>query len=151
MRMSTKDIISVTVNASILAVVYTMFGAFISYIMYHIFDEFDETWKKRSELYKFYDVTVEIVVIAISAFWSAQIIEKLPPFMSVRKELDVLVDSYISGIFFIFAMFLFLDELTEKLKYLHEEYLGPHVGRIIPQHGSILDMSLSYTAPRKTE
>jgi len=149
MRMSWKEAFYVTVNASILAIFYTIFGALISYIFYHIFDEFDDDWKGRSVQYKLLDVSVEIVIIAIIAFWSAQYIELLPPFMRVRKELDTMVDGYISGIFFIFAIFLFIDELTEKLKYLHHEYLGEHVGKILPQHGSIIDLSLSYTP--KTE
>ena len=144
------EMLGVTVNAGLLAIIYTVFGAFISYVMYHIFDEFDDKWAKRSELYKFTDVTVELVIIAIVAFWSAHMIEKALPIFPVRKELDTLVDGYISGIFFIFAMFLFLDELTEKLKYLHHEYLGGHFSRLLPQHGSIIDLSLSYT-PRKTE
>jgi hypothetical protein len=144
MRMSWKEAFYVTINASILAIFYTIFGALISYIFYHIFDEFDDDWKERSVHYKLLDVSVEIVIIAIIAFWSAQYIELLPPFMRVRKELDTLVDGYISGIFFIFAIFLFIDELTEKLKHLHHEYLGEHVGKILPQYGSIIDLSLSY-------
>jgi len=143
--------LGITINAGLLAVLYTVFGSVISYVMYHIFDAFDDAWKERSEAYKFMDVLIEIVIIAIAAFWSGRIIEHLPPFFPVRKELDILVDSYISGIFFIFAMFLFLDELTEKLKYLHDEYLGPHVNKLIPAHGSLLDLSLSYTPPRKTD
>jgi hypothetical protein len=150
-RINRNEILSVSINAGVLAVLYTMFGALISFIMYHIFDEFDDEWKERSELYKITDIVVEVVIIAIVAFWSAHFVELLPPFMSVRKELDSLVDGYISGIFFIFAMFLFLDELTEKLKYIHHIYLGPHVGKILPQHGSIIDFSLSYTPPTKTE
>lgn len=149
MRMSWKEALAVTVNASVLAIFYTVFGALISYLFYHIFDEFDDDWKKRTVHYKLLDVSVEIVIIAIIAFWSAQYIELLPPFMRVRKELDTLVDGYISGIFFIFAIFLFIDELTEKLKHLHHEYLGEHVGKILPQYGSIIDLSLSYTP--KTE
>jgi hypothetical protein len=149
MRMSWKEAFYVTVNASLLAVMYTLFGALISYIFYHIFDEFDENWKKRSELYKITEVTVEVVIIAIIAFWSAFYIEKLQPFIAVRKQLDTLVDGFISGIFFIFAIFLFIDQLTDKLKYLYHEYLGEHAGRIFPQYGSIIDFSLSYTP--KTE
>jgi hypothetical protein len=42
-------------------------------------------------------------------------------------------------------------ELTEKLKFIHNEYLGPHVGNILPQHGSLIDFSLSYTKPSKTD
>jgi H+/Cl- antiporter ClcA len=119
MRMSWKEALYVTINASLLAVMYTLFGALISYIFYHIFDEFDENWKKRSEVYKITEVTVEVVIIAIIAFWSAFYIEKLQPFVPVRKQLDTLVDGFISGIFFIFAIFLFIDQLTDKLKYLY--------------------------------
>jgi hypothetical protein len=149
MRMSWTEAVGVTINASILAIFYTLFGALISYLFYHIFDEFDEEWKKRSVYYKLLDVSVEIIIIAVIAFWSAQYIELLPPFMRVRKELDTLVDGYISGIFFIFAIFLFIDELTEKLKFLHHEYLSEHVGKLLPKYGSIIDFSLSYTPKTK--
>ena len=149
MKMSFKEALYVTINASLLALMYTIFGALISYIFYHIFDEFDDNWKKRSELYKITEVTVEVVIIAIIAFWSAFFIEKLQPFVPVRKQLDTLVDGFISGIFFIFAIFLFIDQLTDKLKYLYHEYLGEHAGRFFPQYGSIIDLSLSYTP--KTE
>ena len=142
--MSMYEALGVTLNAGILAIFYTVFGALISYIFYHIFDEFDDEWKKRSELYKFTDVTIEIVVISVIAFWSARFVELFPPFFPVRKELDTLVDGYISGIFFIFAMFLFLDELTEKLRFLHDEYLGHHLLTILPRYGHLLDFSLSY-------
>jgi hypothetical protein len=148
MSFTSTEVIFMSLNASILAVLYTIFGALISYFFYHIFDDFDERWKKRSELYKFGDVFVEIVAIALAAFWSSQIIQELPPLFHVKKALDIMVDSYISGIFFIFAMFLFLDELTEKLKFLHHEYLGGHLTRIIPQHGHLLDFSLSYNPPK---
>lgn len=149
--MSTIELIGVTINAGLLAIMYTMFGALISYLFYHIFDEFNDDWKKRSELYKFADVSLEIVIISVIAFWSAHVIEKLPPFFHVRKELDTLVDGYISGIFFIFSIFLFINDLTEKLKFLHEDYLGEHIAKILPQHGSIIDMSLSYEPLEKTK
>jgi len=151
MGYKTKEIINMSLNASSLALLYTLFGALISYVFYHIFDDFDEKWRKRSELYKFGDVFIEIIAIALAAFWSSQFIQQLPPFFNVSNKLDIMVDSYISGIFFIFAMFLFLDELTEKLKYLHDSYLGGHLSNILPQHGHLLDLSLSYNPLKKTE
>ena len=149
--MSTIELIGVTINAGLLAIMYTMFGALISYLFYHIFDEFNDDWKKRSELYKFADVSLEIIIISVIAFWSAHVIEKLPPIFPVRKELDSLVDGYISGIFFIFSIFIFINDLTEKLKFLHEDYLGEHIVKILPQYGSIIDMSLSYEPLEKTK
>jgi len=152
MGFTTQEIIHMSLNASVLAILYTIFGALISYFFYHIFDDFDKKWQKRSELYKFADVIIEIIAIALAAFWSSNIIQQLPPLFKVKKVLDIMVDTYISGIFFIFAMFLFLDELTEKLKFLHDEYLGGHLTKILPQHGHLLDLTLSYKQPtNKTE
>jgi hypothetical protein len=148
--MNTFEVIGVTINAALLAIMYTVLGGFVSYVFYHIFDEFNDEWKKRSTLHKLGDVSLEISIVAIIAFWSAQIVGKMPPFIPVRKDLDRLVDNYISGIFFIFAIFLFIDELTEKIKYLHDEYLGKHAAILLPQHGSLLDFSLSYS-PKRTD
>jgi hypothetical protein len=118
--------------------------------MYHIFDEFDEHWKERTTVFQLTDVTLEISILATIAFWSSQIINYAPPMLPVRKELDSLVDNYISGMFFLFAIFVFMDDLTEKLKFLFHKILGPHFNTIFPQYGSIVDLTLSYT-PRKTD
>jgi hypothetical protein len=139
-----------TSNLIVLAVGYTVLGAILSFIMFHIFDEFDEQWKKRSITFQLTDVSIEISILATVAFWSSQITEYLPPLFPVRKQLDSLVDNYISGMFFLFAIYVFMDDLTEKLKYLFSETLGPHFNTIFPQYGSIVDLSLSYE-PRKSD
>jgi len=145
-----QEILNVSLNVAFLAIFYTFFGAFLSYVFYHIFDEYDEKWQKRSELYKFADVSVEIIIVALAAFWSSQIIQPLPPLFKVSKKLDFMVDSYISGIFFLFSIFLFLDQLTEKLHYLHHNYLSSYLQKIFPQHGNLVNLSLSYKPKTKT-
>jgi 2C-methyl-D-erythritol 2,4-cyclodiphosphate synthase len=80
-------------NVILLALFYTVFGACLSYVMYHIFDEFDEHWKKRTTVFQLTDVTLEISILATIAFWSSQIINYAPPMLPVRKELDSLVDT----------------------------------------------------------
>ncbi len=146
-----KEKLFISLNAAFLAIFYTLLGVFISYILYYLFDEYDEKWEKRSVNYKLLDVSVEISLISIIAFWSAQLIEISPPIFPVRKQLDVLVDSFISGIFYIFAIFLFMDSLTGKLKYLFHELFELHFTRIFPKYGSIIDLSLSYSPIEKTE
>ena len=143
----------ITLNAAILAVFYTLLGVLLSYAMYHMFDSFDERWKEeRSLAFQITDVSLEISILSIVAFWSAHIIEIAPPFFYVRKELDTLVDGYISGIFYIFAIFIFMDELTDKLKYLFNQMFKTYFEKYFPQHGSIIDFSLSYEPPSsKTE
>lgn len=107
--------------------------------------------EKRSINYKLLDVSLEISLLSIIAFWSGLIIELAPPLFPVRKELDTLVDNYISGIFYIFAVFLFMESLTNKLKFLFHELLEPYFSKIFPRYGSIIDLSLSYSPIEKTE
>ena len=148
--MSNKETLYVTLNAGVLAIGYTLIGVLVSYVLYYLFDVYDEDWKKRSVLFQITDVSLEIALLSIIAFWSAHVIEIAPPFFPVRKRLDLLVDGYISGIFYVFAVFVFMDDLTEKLKYLFDLLLSSHFSKLFPQYGSILDLSLSYT-PRKTD
>jgi H+/Cl- antiporter ClcA len=149
-RMNVVETGFVGTNAIFLAIFYTIFGALLSYVMYHIFNEFDDEWKQKTLLFQLGDVGLEVSILASVALWSTEIIKIAPSFLPVRKELDLLVDNYISGIFFIFAVFVFMDQLTEKLKYLFARILGPTFNKIFPQYGSIIDLSLSYS-PRKTD
>lgn len=151
LHMNVKEKFFVSMNASLLAIFYTMLGVFVSYILYYLFDEYNEKWEKRSISYKLLDVSVEISLLSVIAFWSAQLIEISPPIFPVRKQLDVLVDSFVSGIFYIFAVFLFMDSLTGKLKYLFHELFEVHFSNIFPKYGSIIDLSLSYSPIEKTE
>lgn len=150
LKMNYSETARVTANAALLAIFYTLLGVLVSFVLYHLFDEFNDDWKKRSTLFQVADVSLEISLLSVIAFWSAHIIEVAPPVFFVRKTLDLLVDGYISGIFYIFAVFIFMDDLTEKLKYLYNESLGTHFANIFPQYGSILDLSLSYKPIRKT-
>lgn len=149
-QMNWTETLFVSGNVCVLAIFYTLFGCLVSYVMYHIFDTHDSNWENRPLWFQLSDVSLETAILSLVAFWSAQLIEIAPPVFPVRKELDILVDSYVSGIFFIFAIFLFLDELTTKYKYLFEKIFKPHFNRIFPQYGSIVDFSLSYQ-PRKTD
>jgi H+/Cl- antiporter ClcA len=45
-------------NIIILALFYTLFGAVLSYMMYHLFDEFDEHWRNRSNVFQLTDVGI---------------------------------------------------------------------------------------------
>jgi hypothetical protein len=150
-RMSGKETLFVSLNAALLAIFYTLLGVLVSYVLYYLFDEYNEEWQKKSMWYKFFDVSLEISLLSVISFWSGQLIEIYPPIFPVRKQLDTLVDSYISGIFYIFAIFIFMDSLTDKLKHLYEESLAGHFTKLFPQYGSLLDLSLSYTPLVKTE
>jgi hypothetical protein len=130
--MELTEILGGTLNIAILACFYTVFGALISYILFHIFDDFNEEWEKNSLGYQVMDISTEISLVGIVAFWSSYIIKEYPPLFPVHIKLDQEVDTYISGLFFAYAMFLFLEDLSNKIKFLHNKYLKTHFVKIIP-------------------
>ena len=143
--------LAITGNAAILAVIHTAYGAFLSYVLYYLFDEFDDAWKARSTLYQVTDVSVEIMLIAIFGYWASEITLLIPAFFPTSKKNELSVDIWISGIFFVIALFLFLDELTEKLKFIQNKFFEGLFSDIFPKYGSIVDMNLSYTPVTEDE
>lgn len=140
-----SDILNLSLNISILSVFYAFIGAFVSIIFYYIFDEFDEAWKGKGQVYQIYDIGVEISLLALVAFWTVHIINTSAPIFPVRSEMAPLVDAYTSGMFFIYAVFLFMDDLSNKIKYVYEQSLGKRFDKLFPSDGSILDFSLRYS------
>ena len=155
-----QERLAITGNVAVLAVFHTTFGAFISYLFYYIFDEFDDKWTSKSSFYQLSDVVLETMLIAVIGYWAAEITDIIPPMFPMTTANEIAVDSWVSGIFFVIALFLFLDSLTEKLKYLQNLYFEKMFSSWFPQYGSLIDFSLSYEpiteedkkkAARKTE
>jgi hypothetical protein len=71
------------------------------------------------------------------------------PIIPVRKGLEDFVDSYTPGLFFMFANVIFLGDLTNKLKYIFDTFLGTHFDFLFPAEGSILDGTLRYSKEQK--
>jgi len=144
-KLKSGEGLAVTGNAAILAIIHTIYGAFISYLFYYLFDEFNDTWKRRSDIYKLADAAMEIMLIATFGYWASELTEYIPSFFPTSRSHELNVDRWVSGIFFVIALFLFLDELTEKLKYLQNYYFESVFSKLLPPYGSLIDMNLSYT------
>ena len=130
--MDLSEIIGVTLNTGILSIFYTAIGGLISYILYYFVDKHDEEWEKKSTLYQVSDVSIQLALIGTIAFWLTYIIKEAPPIFPVSKELDALVDTYISGVFFAYAMFLFIDFLDSKLKFIYHKVFDIHFEKMFP-------------------
>jgi hypothetical protein len=132
---SWKEIWFISLNATFLAVFYVLLGVFLSFVLHYLFDDFDESWKQRPSWYKFLDVSLEISFLAIIAFWSAYVVSLAPPLFKVRPAIDDLVDTYISGNFYLFAIFVFMEELTEKLQFMYIELFGKDFDKYLDSIG----------------
>lgn len=144
-----REVLGGTLNVAILSVFYVLVGGALSYVLGYLFDDFDKVWKSRSTVYQLAETGVELTIFGTIAFWISKIIRDAAPIFPVSKEMDVEVDSYISGLFFAYAMFLFLDHLTSKIKHIYEKLLGPGIKKILPDGGYLLDGTLHFT--RKTD
>uniref|UniRef100_A0A6C0AIW4 Uncharacterized protein n=1 Tax=viral metagenome TaxID=1070528 RepID=A0A6C0AIW4_9ZZZZ len=153
-HLSIGDAARVTGNIAIFSVVYTIAGALLSYILYYLFDVYNDEnkeWEEKGLLYQLLDVGVEVSTIAIVAFWLVYFMNISTPIIPVKKGLEDFVDSYTAGLFFMFAIFIFLGDLTNKLKFLFDTFLGTHFDILFPAEGSILDGTLRYSKKQKGE
>ena len=129
-----------TLNIFLLSTFYFTVGLLISMLLFHLFDNCDDTWKSERIEYQLGDIFLELGVIGTVAFWTTHIIRDYAPIFPISKSLDVLIDTYISGIFFSFAMFLFLQELSSKIRYMYEKYVSHHIYDYIPVNWSVMKM-----------
>jgi len=148
-HLTSGDAVRVTGNIAIYSVIYTIAGAFLSYILYYLFDEFNEKWEARGLGYQLFDVSAEVSIIGVVAFWLVYFINVSAPIIPVRRGLEDFVDSYTAGLFFMFAIFIFLGDLTKKLTYIFDTFVGSHFDRVFPAEGSIIDGSLRYSDKQK--
>jgi hypothetical protein len=149
-KLGYSDIMNLSLNIAILSVFYAFLGGIVSFVFHYLFDEFDEEWKNKSDFFKILDIAVEVCFLALIAFWSVFIINTSAPIFPVRHYLAGFVDTYTSGMFFIYAIFLFMGDLGEKMKHFYDKYLTKPFETIFPTIGSILDLSLRYNT-EKTE
>jgi len=151
-HLSLNDAVRVTGNIAMFSIVYTVAGALLSYVLYYLFDVYDEKnkeWEEKGLTYQIFDVGVEVSIIAVVAFWLVYFMNTSAPIIPVRKGLEDFVDSYTAGLFFIFAIFIFLGDLSNKLKYIFDHYLGSHFDHLFPAEGSLLDGTLRYSDKQK--
>ena len=145
--MDLGEVLGGTMNIVILALFYTLIGLLLSVLLYHLFDDCDKEWKAEHLAYQVGDIGLELGIIGSVAFWMTQITRGWAPIFPISKVLDLQIDTYVSGLFFAYAMFLFLEQLSEKVKFLYKEHVHKHIVRFIPPNWSVMK---SVFASRKT-
>lgn len=152
-HLTAGDSLRVTANIAFFSILYAMAGGFLSFILYYLFDTYDPPnsteWETKGLTFQFTDIALEIAIIGLVAFWLVYFINVSTPIIPVRKGLEDFVDSYTSGLFFMFAIFMFLQDFSNKMKYVFNHFLGNFFDRIFPAEGSIIDGSLRYSEKQK--
>lgn len=128
----------ISLNIGILGIFYTMLGGLVSYIIYYLFEDHSKTWEESSLAYQIFDIFTEITIIGVTSFWITYWIKNYPPLVPMTKQMDSMIDTYTSSIFFTFSMFLFLDDLSKKIQFIYNRLLKRDFEKIFPE-GSIFD------------
>lgn len=118
-----------SLNIGILSVFYTMIGAALSYVLNIIFKPYGVDWRSQSLFFKTSEVSIQLAIIGLVAFWTTYIIQISPPVFPVSRRMDRMVDTYISGVFFVYAVFIFFDPLWDKIKNISSVVLGKELSR----------------------
>jgi hypothetical protein len=109
-KLSPDDALRVTGNIAIFASLYTIAGGIMSFVLYYLFDVYEPDeqrgleWEKKGLTFQIVDVAVEIALVGVGAFWLVYFINTSAPIIPIRHGLEDFVDSYTSGVFFMFAV-----------------------------------------------
>ena len=117
-------IFNLTVNLIYMSIFYVFLGGLLSWCMWRVFPDFDENWEKQSNLYQLADVCAEVSVIIIVCFWVAYYVNLMIPILPVTSPLEVYLESFGGQTMFIYAVFVFLNTLDDKLKHVFHDFFG---------------------------
>lgn len=108
-------IFSLMANLAFMTVFYLFLGAGISYLFATAIPKYDEEWKKQPRWYRLADVTVELTVIVILAFWISYLTRIIIPIVPLNPRLETYVESFGVQLAFLYAIFIFLETLDDKM------------------------------------
>lgn len=108
-------VFNLTVNLVFVAIFYVFLGAAVSWGLSHVVPEFNDEWKAAPLGWQMADVAAEVSVIVVVAFWLTYIVHSWIPILPVSSALEHYVESFGGQMMFIYAVFVFMDILDDKL------------------------------------
>lgn len=117
-------IVAVTLNLALIAIVYLFLGASVSYALKQIFPPHDEEWNRWSKPAQLLDVAVEMSIIVVTAFWIGYFARYIIPIVPVPAKLESLLETSGAQVSFLYAIFVFLEVLDDKLLWVYKDIFG---------------------------
>lgn len=117
-------IFNLTINLVYIAIFYMFLGGIVSYLLSKIFPKFNEEWERLPNIYQLADVSVEVSIIVMVAFWLTYIVNLYIPVLPVSTGLERYIESFGGQMVFVYAVFLFMDTLDDKLKHVFNDFFG---------------------------
>lgn len=119
-----NHVASVTLNIAIIAVLYLFLGASVSYLLRRVVPSFDSEWERWPRWKQILDVSLEMVVIVVSSFWITYAARYFIPIVPVKASLEHLIEQFGGQVSFLYAIFVFLEVLDDKLIFVYKDIFG---------------------------
>ena len=112
------QIASLTVNLVVLGLFNAGLGFFVSYAIGLLFPDFTDEWKKEPAWIQWSDVIAEISLLVIAAFWVTYLVRFIIPIVPLSPSLEHYIEQYGSNFMFLYAIFIYFDDLSDKMLFL---------------------------------
>ncbi len=120
-------ILNLTINLMFVGIFYVFLGAAVSYALSRLFPKFDAEWEKLPNAVQVLDISAEISLIVILAFWFTYVVHTWIPILPISSPLEHYIESFGGQMVFIYAVFLFMNTLDDKLIHVAEDIFGPRI------------------------
>lgn len=120
----TGHIVNLTLNIVVIAVLYLFLGATASYGLSQVVPSFDDKWKALPMSMKLADVSLEISAIVLASFWITYVARSVIPIFPVSVALEQIIETFGGQVSFLYAVFIFLEVLDDKLIHVYKEIFG---------------------------
>jgi len=117
-------IVSLTLNLSIIAVMYVVLAGVAASLTRVVFSRFNETWSKGTLGYQLADISLELSFLVVVSFWITYLVHFLVPVLPVDARLEQFIELYGGRMAFAYAVFLFVSDLKEKLLFVYDRITG---------------------------
>lgn len=111
-------VVSLTINLVILGLLNAALGFFVSYSIGLLFPDFTDEWKKEPAWVQWSDVITEVSLLVIAAFWVTYLVRFIIPIVPLKPSLEHYIEEYGSNFMFLYAIFIFFDDLSDKMLFL---------------------------------
>ena len=117
-------VMNLTLNLIVVAIFYIFLGGAVSYVLKSLVPKFDAEWEALPNAVQAADVALEISVLVLVAFWLTYFVHRWIPIFPISSGLEHYVESFGGQMVFIYAVFLFMETLDDKLKHVFQDIFG---------------------------
>ena len=119
-----NHVVNLTLNLSIIAIIYVIFGAITATVIRGLFTRFNEDWRKQNLVTQIGEVSLELCLLVVASFWVTYFIHFLVPVLPVDPRLEHFIELYGGRMVFVYAVFLFIRDLDDKMVFVYDRIIG---------------------------